>query len=67
MAFPVPTEPAAAKPAEAAPAAEAKPPTPLRGMRLATSEPEAGAEPPPDDEPPDPAGPGSRPSLKRIK
>lgn len=68
MAFPVPTEPAAAKPAEAAaPAAEAKPPTPLRGLRLASSEPETGTEPPPDDEPPDPAGPGGRPSLKRIK
>lgn len=71
MAFPVPTEANAARP-EPGPAplaGEAKPPTPLRGLRLATTEPEppAGAPPAPEDEPPDPATPGPRPSLKRIK
>jgi len=68
MAFPVPTD-SGSGPTEAPlpPADEAKAPTPLRGLRLATSEPAAGQEPAPDDEPPDPASPGSRPSLKRIK
>jgi stringent starvation protein B len=64
MAFPVPTEGKAADaPAEA---------SPVRGLRLATTEPDPGsqsrAEPPPHDDPPDPAPPGGgRPSLKRIK
>ncbi len=72
MAFPVPTDSAAAKPSAApGPRADARAPTPLRGLRLASAEP-AAAEPPapapPGDEPPDPAGPGgARPSLKRIK
>ena len=49
-----------------------RPPTPLRGLRLATRAP--AAEPVPsaaaaaEDDPPDPAGPsGGRPSLKRVK
>ena len=67
MAFPVPTDPAAS----AAPAADAdapppaRSPAPLRGLRLATVEPEAvpsGAEPPdqPDPQPPGPAAPVSQ-------
>ena len=66
MAFPVPTEgsTAGAKP-EPLPAGEARAPTPLRGLRLATSEPEAPERP--QDDPPDPTSPGGRPSLKRIK
>jgi stringent starvation protein B len=67
MAFPVPTEGGgAAKPTEPGLLAEARAPTPLRGgLRLASSEPEN--TPPPEDEPPEPGGPGARPSLKRIK
>ena len=69
MAFPMPTDGAAAQgPAE---------PQPSRGLRLATTEPEVTVDPvgpvavsttPPDDKP-DPAQPpaGGRPSLKRIK
>jgi stringent starvation protein B len=66
MAFPMPAEGASGE-ASALVGNEARVPTPLRGLRLATSEPEAGAEPAPPDEPPDPASPGGRPSLKRIK
>ena len=70
MAFPVPTESgtATAKP-EALPGGEARAPTPLRGLRLATSEPEPpeAATERPQDDPPDPATPGGRPSLKRVK
>ena len=75
MAFPVPTEPGVLPP----PAGSAEPQT-VRGLRLATSEPESapapaadpalqpGADTPPDDTP-DPTQPPSstRPSLKRIK
>ena len=82
MAFPVPTDSAAGKVAVPAPevaatsAGAGRGPTPLRGLRLATSEPERepglgqtsgdddGASP---DEPPDPPGAPARPSLKRIK
>jgi stringent starvation protein B len=62
MAFPMPTEGGAKEPAADAPA-----PVPLRGLRLASSEPPPADEgdTPPDDQPPDPSGP--RPSLKRIK
>ncbi len=69
MAFPVPTDGAKSDAAASAPpAGEARAPTPLRGLRLATSEPEAhNDDTPPVDEPPDPANPGGRPSLKRIK
>ena len=64
MAFPQPTD--GARP-EAAPE-----PGTVRGLRLASSEPEAGAQAASSDEPPteppDPASPGgARPSLKRIK
>ena len=68
MAFPVPTPGA-----EAAGTGDAGPaPTPLRGLRLASSEPDAEAArpaPPHDDEPPppDPASPAGRPALKRVK
>ncbi len=69
MAFPMPTEPAAADgsaPAQASVAAQGP-----RGLRLARPEaestPDATAATA-DDEPPDPASPGgSRPTLKRIK
>jgi len=66
MAFPVPTESTAGQPATAA-QTPPEPRSPARGLRLATSEPENGPETPPPDDPSDPAGPGSRPSLKRIK
>src|SRR6185436_16958589 len=68
MAFPVPTD-SGGSPAEAPlPTTEARAPTPLRGLRLATTEPDAATDQsPPGDEPPDPASPGGRPSLKRIK
>ena len=52
---------------------EADRPAPtVRGLRLASSEPEVADEPPAtppgDDEPPEPGAPGSgRPSLKRVK
>ncbi len=67
MAFPVPTGAAVAK-TEPAREVTAAPP---RGLRLASSEPEAqpvpaapGAEPP---QPPEPTPPLNRPSLTRIK
>jgi stringent starvation protein B len=74
MAFPVPTD-SGSGPVDAASAAAAdsKAPTPLRaGLRLASTEPapEPGNSAPAaadGDEPPDPAGPAGRPSLKRIK
>lgn len=66
MAFPVPTP--GAEPA--VPGAPVAAPAGPRGLRLASSEPasdagdtEADDEPPP----PDPASPGGRPALKRIK
>jgi stringent starvation protein B len=66
MAFPVPTDGGS----KAAPA-EGKAPAAPRGLRLASSEPEDHEAAPPDadagDDSPDPAGPGPRPSLKRIK
>jgi len=67
MAFPVPTDSGGAKTDTPAPGPEARAPTPLRGLRLASSEPENTDDVPPGDEPPDPASPGGRPSLKRIK
>jgi len=84
MAFPVPTDGAATKAAgpvavpasgaAATPAGSGRGPTPLRGLRLASSEPETLPSPPADDdegppadEPPDPPGAPARPSLKRIK
>jgi stringent starvation protein B len=65
MAFPVPTEGKAAEPVAAEPG-------PVRGLRLATSEPDASsvgrADAPPQDDPPEPSPPGgNRPSLKRVK
>jgi len=70
MAFPVPT--AAGAGTERTPAGEAQPAagTPLRGLRLASTEVEAAAPAGaaaavPPDEPPEPTSP--RPSLKRIK
>ena len=70
MAFPMPTE----SPAAGAPEAGSAEPQPVRGLRLATSEPDAQAKPDPDadtstDGPPDPGQPpaGGRPALKRIK
>ncbi len=65
MAFPVPTEAGARAEAPAEP-------TPIRGLRLASSEPAAeppaSASGPPEDTPPEPAGPaGGRPALKRVK
>jgi stringent starvation protein B len=64
MAFPVPTE--AGSTAPAAPEAAAAPRA--SGLRLASSEPEPEADEAKDETPPpDPATPGGRPSLKRIK
>ncbi|CAD5369234.1 ClpXP protease specificity-enhancing factor [Rubrivivax sp. A210] len=66
MAFPMPTDAARAEGANEAPASP-------RGLRLASTEPDAPPAPgdaatTPGDEPPDPApAPGNRPSLKRIK
>ena len=74
MAFPVPTESGARSDSPSQP-------TPLRGLRLASSEGEGqapvaivappAAAIPPTDVPPEPAGPsaapGRRPALKRIK
>ena len=62
MAFPMPTE------GGARPGGEVDRPSPtVRGLRLASSEPEVADEPG-DDEPPEPAAPGSgRPALKRVK
>jgi stringent starvation protein B len=68
MAFPVPADSGAGK-ADAV----GKVPAAPRGLRLASSGPDAaentaaGDDPPPDDPPPDPAGGGGRPSLKRVK
>jgi len=65
MAFPVPTDAGArTEPALAA--------SPVRGLRLASSEtqapPASPAPEPPTDMPPEPAGPaGGRPTLKRVK
>jgi stringent starvation protein B len=66
MAFPVPTEGGGAETPDPT-GADARTPAPVRGLRLASSEPAAGTEPPSDEEPPDPSSPGGRPSLKRIK
>ncbi|MDP2005144.1 MAG: ClpXP protease specificity-enhancing factor [Rubrivivax sp.] len=65
MAFPVPTE-AGVRPEATADA------SPVRGLRLASSEthsaPVAPARDAPTDTPPDPPGPvGGRPTLKRVK
>lgn len=65
MAFPVPTDGGARAESTAEP-------TPIRGLRLASSETPAAAAAtppgPPDDTPPEPAGPaGGRPALKRVK
>jgi stringent starvation protein B len=64
MAFPMPTEGGGTgEPERPGPAA--------RGLRLASSEPEAAAEsdtPPSGDDTPDPGAPGGgRPALKRVK
>jgi stringent starvation protein B len=82
MAFPVPTE-GGARASDAVVGDGSKTPTPLRGLRLASSEPvaeqqsaadhadaatpAAPAAAPGDDEPPDPVAPGPRPTLKRVK
>lgn len=70
MAFPVPTE--GARSEDAAPASGASPQG--RGLRLASSEPDAQAADQaavatePTDPPPEPAGPPpGRPALKRVK
>ncbi len=67
MAFPAPSETAVADPG--AGGAEGRPPTPLRGLRLASTEPEppAVADDPAPETPPDAPTPGGRPALKRIK
>jgi stringent starvation protein B len=63
MAFPVPAADGAK------PDAATETPSPVRGLRLASSEPEAAADGEPPEQPPtEPGGPGSgRPALKRIK
>ena len=64
MAFPVPTDSGS----RAEPGVE---PTPLRGLRLASTDtqaPATAADEPPVDNPPEPSGPaGGRPALKRVK
>ena len=76
MAFPAPdaaTAAAAEEPVAALPAAEMRPATPLRGLRLAPTAPESEEEEAtpaadsPDDDGDGPSPSGSRPSLKRIK
>jgi stringent starvation protein B len=67
MAFPVPTDASSAAPVtEGDGAATARPGAPVRGLRLATVEPESTAAEPPDQPEPQPPGP-QRPSLKRVK
>ena len=67
MAFPVPTAGAAHRLDPMQPARNPTP-APPRGLRLASSEPEAQPEPSvPGDETPDPPPPLNRPSLTRIK
>jgi stringent starvation protein B len=67
MAFPVPAAGGAQKPDAMQPRGEPAP-SPPRGLRLASSEPEAQPEPSaPGDEPPEPTPPTNRPSLTRIK
>jgi len=66
MAFPMPTAGAAQRADSPQPARGVT--APLRGLRLASSEPEAQPElPSPSDEPPEPPPPLNRPSLTRIK
>jgi stringent starvation protein B len=76
MAFPAPTAAGAdgaESAADAAAAKDVRPPTPLRGLRLASAEPEVAATPAadaeqgPDMPSPDTPPAGGRPSLKRIK
>ena len=66
MAFPMPTEGAGSGAGE-----PERPPAGARGLRLASSEPDAQDEPatsPPDEDTPDPGAPGGgRPALKRVK
>jgi stringent starvation protein B len=65
MAFPVPTDAAAGAAKDES--HEPKAPTPLRGLRLARSEPPPEEhDAPPEEPPPDPTSP-PRPSLKRVK
>jgi stringent starvation protein B len=67
MAFPVPTSGASQKPDALQPVGGPAPGSP-RGLRLASSEPEAQPEPAvPAGEPPEPTPPTNRPSLTRIK
>jgi stringent starvation protein B len=73
MAFPVPTDTSASAPApstaaEGEASAAPRPQAPVRGLRLASVEPESAADPPqpPDQPEPQPPGP-QRPSLKRVK
>jgi stringent starvation protein B len=72
MAFPVPVETGeASQPAADAAPEATRPPTALRGLRLASAG-ESGADevpaapPPPEDPPPEPPA-GGRPALKRVK
>jgi stringent starvation protein B len=70
MAFPVPTDAGSGtgKAETSGATGEVRAPTPIRGLRLASSEPEPPPAPDdPSDGPPEPAGPSGRPSLKRIK
>jgi stringent starvation protein B len=65
MAFPAPTDTAAADAGASAP--EGRPPTPLRGLRLASAEPELPTPDTDPETPPEAPTPGGRPALKRIK
>ena len=72
MAFPVPTDAAAAKPAAASATVDDKPVGTATGLRLARTLESVQASDddpatPPDNDPSTPPPTGSRPSLKRIK
>ena len=69
MAFPAPTASGEDGADGSGVAADARPPTPLRGLRLASTEPDGDAKPGEGGDEPGPDAPsgGARPSLKRIK
>ena len=69
MAFPAPSAAGSGSSDEADAAADGRPPTPLRGLRLASTEPDGAAKPGEGGDEPGPDAPsgGARPSLKRIK
>ena len=69
MAFPAPTASGEDGADGSGVAADARPPTPLRGLRLASTDPDSDAKAGDGGDEPGPDAPsgGARPSLKRIK